>query len=210
MFRIVDSGYVDDDGNIIPTVEIYDGFGNKVFSQFPTQTTGNVGHNWAWGLYNRDGHQLVSTDGQTGMGLAYPYFSIPMFPRWNGGTFQTATATGVASADATHAVGMGALWVGRIGWVSHPWMSVDGIWGNVDAGSADGPTYHVDVGSGLATATWQANGGQIAARHDFDITAVYNQHDVPVTIAITNVGTGVAGTNRLACQLMGLFLRNSE
>lgn len=205
LFSITPSGYTDASGNPLVSVTINDPLsGFPLLKQSPATVAGNVGTAWFWQMDDRSGNQVIATDGLSGTGLAYPYIPVPVYPRWNGGPFQTATATGEAAAVASSIVGMGTLWEGRIGFCSHPAISVDGMWGDVDSGTPV-ITYKLVVGS--QNFTW-TQAGFSATRHTFDIHTQVGSTDLPVTVAVTSVGTAV-GTDRIACGVKGLYLRQT-
>lgn len=199
------SGYIDGGGNPLTSITINDPIsGFPILAQTPATVVGNVGTNWFWRMADSTGTRLVATDGLAGVGLALPYIPVTMYPRWNGGQFQTATATGEASAVASSVVGMGVLWEGRIGYCSHPAISFDGMWGDADLGTAT-ITYQATVGA--LTFTWTAT-GFAAALHQFDIHSLVGNTDLAVTLQVLSVGSA-AGTDRVAAGIKGVHLRQT-
>lgn len=201
------SGWYDVDGNELNSVSIFDPIsGHGLLKQFPATIDGNVGTDWYWAMCDAQGNNVVATDGIAGVGLAQPYIPVCMSMRWTGGPFRTATATGSAAAVASSIVGMGVLWEGRIGYVSHPALLIDGTWGDIDNAGIT-PTYAVTV-SGIPVGTWTGPGGQAGAQHIFDVRQFVGHESAPVQISVTSTG-GAPTTDRIACDVLGVHLSQS-
>jgi hypothetical protein len=211
LFSITNSGFVDVSGNPIVSLTLNDPIsGTPIISQSPATQVINpdgtiTGTNWFWRMDDQAGFRLIATDGLTGVGLALPFIPVPMAMKWNGGPFQTATQVGSASMLASSIVANTPLWEGRIGYTSHPVISVDGLWGDIDNVLIT-PVYQFVVGS--QTFTWNAAGGQLFGLHKFDISSQIGQTDLQVRLSVTNTG-GATGTDRIACQVLGTHLRQS-
>lgn len=201
------SGYVDATGAPINTLTISDPVtGRVIMRQVPTTTTprsdGTIqGSAWEWQLNDAAGSAGIASDGRAGVGLSRPFAHIPLVKRW-APPLQTATSTGAATAAAANVVGMGALWQGRISLCSHPCVSVDGTWGDMDSSL---PTITYQLRVGVEAFTWTAN-GQAAGLHRFDVSSLVGQQDIDVTLSVTSVGTA-AGTDRIVIDQLGCSLR---
>lgn len=158
--------------------------------------------------YDVDG-RLVRTQDSNG-GWAAPWFSVPMYPRfvpngqpgsysangWGFGYSNLSTAgNGVSS-------GM-VIWEGRIPFVSHPRIQVDGVWGQASGTAV--PTYSLKVGGttlgsyapvSLTTGTWTTG--------PFDISSLLTNTAVQVQITASWTGSGAIATDCL-----GVYLRQT-
>lgn len=130
-----------------------------------------------------------------------PHLAIPLYRLWSP-ALQTNTATAYATLPASSALGMATLWEGRIDYGSHPCLSVDGVWGDLDSMTAT-ITYRLAIG--VLVVTWQATGQQ-TAKHLIDVRPLLEESDLQVTLSVSNIGTA-AGTDRLLCQPLGVYLR---
>lgn len=208
LFSIANSGYVDSSGNPLVSVTLNDPIsGCPIIRQAPATVTSilsglSQGTNWFWYMEDSNADQVIATDGLSGRGLAYPYLAVPMYPYWNGGFGSTAGsyATIAASAIASNTV----LWEGRIGYVSHPAISVDGTWGRGSGTGAETITYTLTV-NGSSVGTWTAT-GLVVGKHIFDIHTLVGTADATVQLAAQS---SISNTDQIACQVLGVHLRQT-
>lgn len=137
----------------------------------------------------------------TGRVPSLPSLAIPLYRLW-APALQTATATAFATVPASSAVGMGDLWQGRIDVGSHPCLSIDGVWGDLDSTT---PTVTYQINVGLLTATWQSSAA-VTEKHLVDIRPLLGESNLQIRLSIQSTG-GAAGSDRLYCQPLGVFLR---
>lgn len=139
----------------------------------------------------------------TGRVPSLPHLAVPLYRLWSP-ALQTNTASAYATVPASSAIGMGTLWEGRIDYGSHPCLSVEGVWGDLDSTSV---TVTLKLVVGVLVYTFTATGQQ-TAKHLFDLSPVLEQSDLQVTLAVSNIGLA-AGTDRLLCQPLGVYLRQA-
>lgn len=137
----------------------------------------------------------------TGRVPSLPSLGIPLYRLWSP-ALQTNTATAYATAPASSAVGMDTLWEGRISYGSHPCLSIDGVWGDLDSLTTT-ITYQIVVG--VLVATWQTTGPQ-TEKHLIDIRPLLEESDLQVALSVVDIG-GAVGTDHLLCQPLGVYLR---
>lgn len=150
--------------------------------------------------------RLVRTQDSNG-GWATPWFSVPMFPRFkpNGapGTYNADGyyySSGFAqfTAGSNNCTSGLNYWEGRIPFVSHPRISVDGVWG----GSAN-PTYTLVV-NGSSVGTYSPGTGIVVGTWGpFDISSLLTQKAVQVQITVS------FGGGTVACDCLGVYLRQT-
>jgi hypothetical protein len=142
-------------------------------------------------------------------GWAEPWFAVPMRPAFipngapasyssNGYGFSywnfSTTGNGIASGNV--------FWEGRIPYVSHPRLSIDGTWGQA-AGSLTAITYSLTVGS-LPAFTWSGTPLVTSAEGPFDISTLIRSTDVAIKLAVSWTGSG-----SVAADVLGCFLRQT-
>ncbi|HEX3778445.1 MAG TPA: hypothetical protein VHX38_02175 [Pseudonocardiaceae bacterium] len=151
------------------------------------------------------GSRLTRVESQlatlTGRVPSLPHLAVPLYRLWSP-ALQTNTASAYSTVPASSAIGMATLWEGRVDYGSHPCLSIDGVWGDLDL-MAPTITYRVVIG--VLSYTWQATGQQ-TAKHLFDLRPVLEQSDLQVQLSISDIGTAAA-TDRLLCQPLGMYLR---
>lgn len=150
--------------------------------------------------------RLVRTQDSNG-GWATPWFSVPMYPRFKpNGAPATYNAdgyyfpSGIAefTAGSNNCVSGNDYWEGRIPFVSHPRISVDGVWG----GSSN-PTYSLLL-NGTSVGTYSPGTGvTTAAWGPFDITPYLTNTQVKIQIAVT------FGAGLVVCDCLGVYLRQT-
>lgn len=204
-FNVGPTGWVDGSGRQISAVTIADYLNNVIFGQVPATTVGNVGTNWFWTMLDSAANQVIATDGLSGVGLAYPFENIAMYPTWNG--LGTGGSPGSYSQVAASLITANtAMWTGRIGYVSHPAISIEGIWGKA-SGTTSAVSYRLLVGSTtFGPWTIAAGGGVVDAIHQFDIHTMVGQLDVPVQVFAQS---SVTSADSIACQVLGCHIRQT-
>lgn len=201
------SGWYDADGNELNSVAIYDPIsGFPLLKQIPATIDGSVGTNWYWAMYDASGNQMVATDGLAGAGMSYPFENVKMYPYWNGGYTGTPGLTGYATVVASQIVGSAKLmWEGRLGYVSHPAISVEGTWGDA-TGSTSTATYTLMVG-GTSVGTWTVAPAAFGpAKHIFSIASFVGGLDVPVQLYAQASPTSI---ELIACHILGVHMRQT-
>jgi hypothetical protein len=157
-------------------------------------------------MYDDTGHLVFTTD--VNGGQAVPWFNVPLYPFFIP-CGQTPSANGEWNdydAISTGAVGMAAgniMWEGRIPYVTHPMISIDGIWGNA-GGSVSNVAYALVVG-GTTVGTWTRSTVVNEAEGPWDISSLLGQTQVPVQLLIN----GWTGSGQIACQPLGCYLRQT-
>lgn len=139
----------------------------------------------------------------TGKSPSFPPSPVHLYPRWTP-ALQTATATAYATAPASAVIGMSTLWEGRIEYVSHPCLSIYGVWGDLDSML---PSITYQITAGVNAFTWQSI-GQVTEKHLFDVSGLVQQSDVQVTLSVQSIGTAT-GTDRILVSPLGCYLRQS-
>lgn len=124
-----------------------------------------------------------------------PHLAVPLYQLWQ------PAAAGYSTIPASSAVNA-LLWEGRVELGSHPCLSVDGVWGDLDSATVT-VTYQLKVGT--VTATWQATGQQ-TVKHLVDIRPLIGESNLQVTLTVADIGTA-AGTHRILVQPLGVYLR---
>lgn len=166
--------------------------GTPIFYTFPVSGDPN---NIAWSFFDQASREIISSDAVTG-GLARPWIPIFLVPKMAmaAGTFSyynlpvTATET--------------QLWEGRIPFVSHPFIEVDGVWGQ--ASGSNSTTYRLKV-SGVEVGNWVVSGGLVANRRGpFSIASNLSSTWASVELTVQSSGTGVQ-----ACHVVGCSMRQT-
>lgn len=137
----------------------------------------------------------------TGKSPSFPPGAIHLYPRFTP-ALQTATATAYATAPASAVIGMATLWEGRIEYVSHPCLSIFGVWGDMDSML---PAITYQLTAGVTAYTWKSS-GQVTEKHLFDIGGLLQQSDVQVTLSVQSTGTAT-GTDRVLVSPLGCYQR---
>src|ERR1700743_597202 len=137
----------------------------------------------------------------TGRSPSFPPVPIPLYQRWTP-TPQTATSTAYATAAASSVIGMTTLWEGRIEYVSHPCLSIYGVWGDLDSML---PIIRYQLTAGVNAFTWQSTGA-VTEKHQFDITGLLQQSDVQITLSVQSIGTAT-GSDRILVSPLGCYQR---
>jgi hypothetical protein len=152
------------------------------------------------------GGRLIRTQDSNG-GWATPWFSVPMYTRFhpNGGPgsynsdgFYYSGGFAQFTAGSNNCISGQDYWEGRIPFVSHPRISVDGVWG----GSAN-PTYTLYLNGSSVGSYSPGTGVTATSWGPFDITSLLTKKAVSVQIKIS-FGAGV-----VAADCLGVYLRQT-
>lgn len=152
-----------------------------------------------WRLVDRFGMELFSDDTLTG-GMASPWLSVPMYPLFS---MAASSVYAYMNLPVASVVTETVLWRGRIPLVTHPFMSVSGIFGQ--ASGSNSSTFNLKLGFPATTVgTWSETTVVDAIRGPFNVTAYMNLVQMPVQVTATATGTGNVG-----CQLFSLYQRQT-
>lgn len=205
------SGFVDANGNQLNSVTIRDPIsGFPILQQSPATITDNPdgtqqGDDWFWRMDDRAGNRVVATDGLSGVGLALPYVNVELVPYWTGNQSATPGTSGYRTVTASIVAAAPVLcYEGRLGYVSHPALSIDGIWGRATGTGAEVITYTLVV-AGTTVGSWNET-ALIEERHTFDVSDFVAQKDLPVQLLMKS---SISNTDTLACHPLGCFLRQT-
>lgn len=143
------------------------------------------------------GNIIFSADALTGQRLSTPFLSVPMIPKWAGGTFQSNTSVGDYSIAASVVTSETVLWSGSIPQALHPKIQWLGATGRI-TGSTSIPTYRLYVNL-VKVGTWSQTTYGNFTTPQFDITGVpgvgFGFQNVSVTVSIQ---ADVTSTDNLA------------
>lgn len=161
---------------------------------YDENTPGSVS-NQRWHEWDQGGRLVRSQD--TAGGWATPWFSVPMYAyiAMGAGAFQYMNVQSASFLSGT------VLSEGRIPFVSHPKIAVDGIWGI--ASGAGNATYSLNV-NGSSVGTWTAISGAgvgASSQGPWDISALLTQKQVSVTISVTYTAACTIALNLFNCYL---------
>lgn len=147
---------------------------------------------WMYDQFN----QITFTQDNNG-GWAEPWLPIVMYPK-------ISVAAGVYSYLSTAVnVAEQQLWEGRIGYVSHTRIQVNGVWGQ-SSGSGQTTRYRLKVG-GVTVGTWDIGGLEVSIKGPF----VHGQA-IGTRNAVTEItAQSLAGTGVYACQVLGCDQRQT-
>lgn len=165
---------------------------SNIFITFPV---GGDPDTIAWAFLDQGGGEVLSSDAITG-GMARPWIPIHLIPKFTmpAGTFDYYNLA-VSGTERQ-------LWEGRIPLVSHPYVEIDGVWGQ--ASGSNSTTYRLKVW-GTTVGSWTVGGGLAADRRGpFDISAHLWTAFAPIELTAQSTGSGVA-----ACHVRGCALRQT-
>lgn len=151
-------------------------------------------------IFDHVGRIVFTTDINGGM--AEPWIPVPIFPKAWPSTFLDSLGTDLTVPVS--ACSGGAVWEGRIGKVSHPWIQYDGVFGRV-TGVSGSPTYTFKV-NGATVDSFTQTTYTPTLRGPFNISALLGQTNIPVQLTISATGTG---TDRIAAQPNAVYLRQT-
>lgn len=146
---------------------------------------------WMW-----DHNGTPIWTGDNNGGWAEPWFPIPMYAKFS-------VAVGIFDYMSKAVNGAEEkLWEGRIGYVSHTRVQVDGIWGA--ASGTNTTRYRLKV-NGTTIGTWDIAGLESNVKGPFVF---------PVAIGTKNTGIEItaqtlSGTGNFACQLFACYQRQT-
>jgi hypothetical protein len=166
--------------------------GTALFYTFPVSGNPAV-IGWRW--LDQLGTEVLSSDAITG-GLARPWIPVYLVPKM-------AMAAGTFAYFNIAAPGAETqLWEGRIPLVSHPFVEVDGIWGQ--ASGSNSTIYRLKV-AGVQVGTWTVGGGLVADRRGpYDISANLSSTWVAIELTAQSTGSG-----QVACHVKGCAIRQT-
>ena len=155
-----------------------------------------------WAMTDSTGRIIVSDNAEVGVGLARPWLPIVLYPKFTTHTYSDDPALGETfgymDIDTRQLSGETTLWEGRAS-VSHPWVTLDGVWG----ASVDNPnvTYRLrfdktEVGS------WDASSLEVSRKGRFSVAEFVGRDWVPVTLTASASGSGAIACQVLACYCM--------
>lgn len=154
--------------------------------------------NQFWRLTDRfTNRELFSDDTENG-GIARPWLSVPMFALFSMAASSVYAYMNVPIATIASET---LLWEGRIPLVSHPRLSISGIWGQ--AAGTNTSTYNLYVG-GTLVGTWNSTSLENGSHGPFDIDAKLDQSNTVVQLKAVASGTGL-----VAAQVLGCWLRQT-
>lgn len=183
-----------DDVSGLQTFELRRDNGSLVMQLYAT------GGQQFWGLYARSGSgiALVADDAVSGVGLARPWLSHPLYPLFSMAQNSVYSYLNLPVASVTAET---TLWSGRIPSVTHPRVEVDGLWGQ--ASGVNNSTYRLKI-NGTTVGTWNETGLTGARRGPFNVVPYIDNDFVGVDLTCVASGTG-----NVACQVYGLAQRQT-
>lgn len=148
-------------------------------------------------LRDRANRILYADDANSGVGMARPWLPVVMYCKVGmaAGVFNYVNFTASGTEQQ--------IWEGRVPLVSHPWIAVDGIWGQ--ASGTNTTTYRLKVVGGATLGSWSVGGGLANdVRGPYNIQPYIEQNWLPIQLTAQSTGTGL-----VACQINGCTLRQS-
>jgi hypothetical protein len=130
------------------------------------------------------------------------WIPVPMYPKAYPSTFLDALGTDLTVPVS--ACNGSAVWEGRIGRVSYPWIQYDGTFGRV-TGSSGTPTYTFKINGAIIDSFSQVPYGP-TVRGRFNIASLLGLTNLIVQLTLSATGTG---TDRIAAQPNAVYLRPS-
>ncbi|MGH3859777.1 hypothetical protein [Actinokineospora sp.] len=162
-----------------------------------TGFTGNG--NQFWRLTDRFGNRELFSDDTENGGIARPWLSVPMVPRFS---MAASSVWGYMNLDAAALASETVLWVGRIPLVAHSYLNITGVWGRA-SGTPD-TTYRVRL-NGTQVGSWAVTGNAIEdLRGPWLISSFLDQSNVKVEVTAVATGAGA-----VACEVQGVGLRQT-
>ncbi|MCI2421516.1 hypothetical protein MOQ72_29185 [Saccharopolyspora sp. K220] len=148
-----------------------------------------------WALSDSTGRIVASDDAASGVGLARPWLSVPMYPLF---TIQGGDVVAYMSLPVSELTGA-TIWEGRAS-ISHPYITVDGQWG--EASGDNTTTYRLLI-----------NGNQVGSWTPEFSTATFGPFDVAPYIGLdwcsVRITATASGTGAVAVQLLGCYLHQT-
>jgi hypothetical protein len=149
-----------------------------------------------WAFWDNEQNVVVSDDAQSGKGLARPWLPVVLYTRFD----RASAPIGYATISASDIASEQLLWEGRAS-VSHPFIVVDGVWGQ--ASGSNSCAYRLEVGSSTV-GTWNETGLTVGTRGPFDVSQFVGDDFSTVKLFADASGTGL-----VACQVLACYLRQS-
>jgi hypothetical protein len=155
------------------------------------------GGNQFWRLTDRTNRELISDDTESG-GIARPWLSVPLYARFS---MAASSTYGYMNLAASSIASETVLWDGRIPLVSHPRLSISGIWGQ--ASGSNSATYRLKV-NGTQVGTWSTGALENGEHGPYNIGAWLDHTNAEVQLTVQASGTG-----QVAAQVYGCWLRQT-
>lgn len=153
--------------------------------------------NQFWQLSDRFNRELFSDDTESG-GIARPWLHVPVLPLFS----MTASATwSYMTVPIATVTSERTLWKGKVGLLSHPYVQINGVWGEAGGGS-NSVTYRLKF-NGITVGTWSTVPGQLVedTRGPFNVTPYLDLADVRVEVTAVATGTGIVACHVYTCTL---------
>lgn len=152
-----------------------------------------------WRLVDRFDRELFSDDTING-GMGSPWFNHPLYPLFS---MPASSVYGYMHLPVASVGVETTLWQGRLPLVTHPFMVVSGIWGQVTGSNSS--TYNLRLGpSSTLVGSWSETALVDRNVGPFNCTAFLDVANVTARITVTAAGTG-----NIACQLFTLGQRQT-
>ncbi|RZS39157.1 hypothetical protein EV193_104373 [Herbihabitans rhizosphaerae] len=181
------------DGSQQSTVVVRDDAGQTRLRLWDPDPLAANGYTQAMWQYDHAGRPVFTTD--VAGGLAEPWLNVPLYCMY-------AMAPGrypytyLPIADL-----VGNIWEGRVSYVSHPVIQVDGTWGQ--ATGVNATDYFLDIGP--STFSWTA-GLLETTNKRFDVSHLLGDRNVPIALRAT---PHAGSTGAVAFQVLGCCLRQT-
>lgn len=159
-----------------------------IWDPFPLDAEG---YQQAIYMYDHLGQKVFTTDVLGG--IAEPWFDIPMY------ALQSMTAGTYGYMSLNAATSERAIWEGRIGYVSHPKLQIDGVWGTSSGSGTH--TYRIKI-DGVTRSTTAVSTLSVQTLNDIDLAALdyIGEHNVAVQVTVqSSNATSVVATQLLGC-----------
>lgn len=153
----------------------------------------------AWVQLSKTNRVVVADDADTD-GLARPWLTVPMYPKFSMAASTVFTYMHLPVASVTSET---VLWEGRIGLSLHPYIQINGVWGQ--ATGTNTATYRLKV-DGTEVGTWStasALPGE-SIQGPFNISASLESEEPKIQLTVVASGTG-----NVACQVYGVVCRQT-
>jgi hypothetical protein len=151
--------------------------------------------NQFWRLTDRfNNRELFSDDTESG-GIARPWLPVPMYALYSMAASSTYGYMNIAAGSIASET---VLWEGRIPLVSHPRLSVSGIWGQ--ASGSNSATYKLKL-NGTQVGTWSTGALENSEKGPFNIASYLDQTNVVAQLTVQASGTGQVGAQVFGCWL---------
>lgn len=142
---------------------------------------------------------IVKTTDRNG-GWAEPWLPVTMYPKFT----PSASTWSYMTIDNGLIHTERQVWEGRIVYVSHPRLQLDGVWG-IGSGTSSTPVYNLKL-NGTTVDTWSQAALTVGQRDPINIEAYRGQRFVGIELTVqASTGTGAA----IAAQILGCAQRQT-